>query len=70
MTPGTIVQLRAAPTVDLMTAARSLRLGRTKAYGQAPPAAVSMSGPPHRRHLPASPPPARSNSSVSLLTDR
>jgi hypothetical protein len=32
MTPITIAQLRAAPTIDLMTAARALGLGRTKAY--------------------------------------
>lgn len=32
MTPVTIARLRAAPTVDLMTAARALGLGRTKAY--------------------------------------
>ena len=32
MTSVTIVQLRATPTVDLMTAARALGLGRTKAY--------------------------------------
>lgn len=32
MTPATIAQLRAAPTIDLMTAARALGLGRTKAY--------------------------------------
>jgi hypothetical protein len=32
MTPVTIAQLRAAPTIDLMTAARALGLGRTKAY--------------------------------------
>jgi hypothetical protein len=32
MTPVTIAQLRAAPTFDLMTAARALGLGRTKAY--------------------------------------
>jgi hypothetical protein len=32
MTPVTIAQLRAVPTVDLMTAARALGLGRTKAY--------------------------------------
>ena len=32
MTPVTIAQLRAASTVDLMTAARALGLGRTKAY--------------------------------------
>ncbi len=32
MTPVTIAQLRAAPTADLMTAARALGLGRTKAY--------------------------------------
>jgi hypothetical protein len=32
MTPVTIAQLRAAPTVDLMTAACALGLGRTKAY--------------------------------------
>ena len=32
MTPVTIAQLRATPTVDLMTAARALGLGRTKAY--------------------------------------
>ena len=31
MTPVTIAQLRAVPTVDLMTAARALGLGRTKA---------------------------------------
>ncbi len=35
MTPVTIAQLRAVPTVDLMTAARALGLGRTKAYGLA-----------------------------------
>ncbi len=32
MTPVTISQLRASATVDLMTAARALGLGRTKAY--------------------------------------
>jgi hypothetical protein len=32
MTPVAIAQLRAAPTVDLMTAACALGLGRTKAY--------------------------------------
>ena len=32
MTPVTIAQLSAAPTVDLMTAACALGLGRTKAY--------------------------------------
>jgi hypothetical protein len=32
MTPVTIAQLRAAPTVDLITAACALGLGRTKAY--------------------------------------
>jgi hypothetical protein len=32
MTPVTIAQLRATATVDLMTAARALGLGRTKAY--------------------------------------
>ena len=32
MTPVTIAQLRATATVDLMTAATALRLGRTKAY--------------------------------------
>ena len=32
MTPVTIAQLRATPTVDLMTAAAALGLGRTKAY--------------------------------------
>jgi hypothetical protein len=32
MTPVTIAQLRATSTVDLMTAARALGLGRTKAY--------------------------------------
>jgi hypothetical protein len=32
MTAVTIAQLRATPTVDLMTAARALGLGRTKAY--------------------------------------
>jgi hypothetical protein len=31
MTAVTIAQLRAVPTVDLMTAARALGLGRTKA---------------------------------------
>lgn len=32
MAPVTIAQLRAAPTVDLMTAGHALGLGRTKAY--------------------------------------
>jgi Helix-turn-helix domain len=32
MTPVTTAQLRACATVDLMTAARALGLGRTKAY--------------------------------------
>jgi hypothetical protein len=32
MTPVTITQLRSSATVDLMTAARALGLGRTKAY--------------------------------------
>jgi hypothetical protein len=32
MMPITISQLRATPTVDLMTAAAALGLGRTKAY--------------------------------------
>ncbi len=32
MTPVTITDLRATATVDLMTAARALGLGRTKAY--------------------------------------
>jgi hypothetical protein len=32
MIPITITQLRARPTVDLMTAACALGLGRTKAY--------------------------------------
>ena len=32
MTPITIAQLRTRATVDLMTAARALGLGRTKAY--------------------------------------
>jgi hypothetical protein len=32
MTPVTITDLRATTTVDLMTAARALGLGRTKAY--------------------------------------
>jgi len=32
MTPVTIAQLRATPTIDLMIAARALGLGRTKAY--------------------------------------
>ena len=32
MMPVTISQLRASATVDLMTAARALGLGRTKAY--------------------------------------
>ena len=32
MMPVTIAQLRATATVDLMTAARALGLGRTKAY--------------------------------------
>jgi hypothetical protein len=32
MTPITITQLRASATVDLMTAAYALGLGRTKAY--------------------------------------
>jgi hypothetical protein len=32
MKPVTTAQLRASATVDLMTAARALGLGRTKAY--------------------------------------
>jgi hypothetical protein len=32
MTPVTIAQLRATATVDLMTAATALGMGRTKAY--------------------------------------
>jgi hypothetical protein len=32
MTPVTIAQLRTTATIDLMTAARALGLGRTKAY--------------------------------------
>jgi len=32
MTPVTIADLRATATVDLMTAARALGVGRTKAY--------------------------------------
>jgi len=32
MMPVTIAQLRASATVDLMTAARALGLGRTRAY--------------------------------------
>jgi hypothetical protein len=32
MKPVTISQLRSSATVDLMTAARALGLGRTKAY--------------------------------------
>jgi hypothetical protein len=32
MTPVTLAELRASATVDLMTAARALGLGRTKAY--------------------------------------
>ena len=32
MMPVTISQLRASATVDLMTAARALNMGRTKAY--------------------------------------
>lgn len=32
MTPVSITQLRTTATVDLMTAAAALRLGRTKAY--------------------------------------
>jgi hypothetical protein len=32
MTPITVAQLRASATVDLMTAASALGLGRTKAY--------------------------------------
>ena len=32
MTDLTIAQLRTHPTVDLMTAAKALGLGRTKAY--------------------------------------
>jgi hypothetical protein len=35
MTPITITQLRATTTVDLVTAARALGLGRTKAYALA-----------------------------------
>jgi hypothetical protein len=32
MTPITVAQLRATATVDLMTVARALGLGRTQAY--------------------------------------
>jgi hypothetical protein len=57
MTPVTIAQLRAAPTIDLMTAARALGLGRTKAYDLARrqqfPAGSSASATPT-----VSPPPA------------
>ena len=68
MTPVTIAQLRVTPTVDLMTAARALGLGRTKAYNlarrQQNPCPVLRIGDTHRR--PARTPrprsqPARSN---------
>src|SRR5690348_4849662 len=69
MTPVTIAQLRAAPTIDLMTAARALGLGRTKAYDLARrqqfPARSSVSATPT-----VSPPSACSSSSVSLLTSQ
>ena len=52
MTPVTIAQLRAAPTVDLMTAACALGLARTKAYDLARRQQFPCPGPPHRRHLP------------------
>ena len=69
MTPVTIAQLRATPTVDLMTAARALGLGRTKAYDLARrqqfPCPVIRIGDTYRV-----PPPACSSSSVSLLTSQ
>ena len=48
----TIAQLRATTTVDLMTAAAALGLGRTKAYELARRGAVPLPGHPHRRGLP------------------
>ncbi len=48
----TIAQLRATPTVDLMTAAAALGLGRTKAYELARRGAVPLPGDPDRRGLP------------------
>ena len=52
MMPVTITQLRASATVDLMTAAAALGLGRTKAYELARRDAVPLPGDPHRRDLP------------------
>jgi hypothetical protein len=69
MTPVTIAQLRATSTVDLMTAARALGLGRTKAYDLARrqqfPAGSSASATPT-----VSPPRACSSSSASLPTSQ
>jgi hypothetical protein len=69
MTPMIIAQLRAVPAVDLMTAARALGLGRTKAYELARrqqfPCRVPASATPA-----VSPPQACSTSSVSLPTRR
>jgi hypothetical protein len=67
MTPVIIAQLRATSTVDLMTAARALGLGRTKAYELARrrsfPAGSSASVAPT-----VSPPRACSSSSAPLPT--
>ena len=67
MTPVTIAQLRTTATVDLMTAARVLGLGRTKAYDLARqqqfPCPVLRIGEPT-----VSPPLACSSSSASRPT--
>jgi hypothetical protein len=69
LTPVTIAQLRVTPTADLMTAARALGLGRTKAYDLARrqqfPCRVLRSATPT-----VSPPRACSSSSASLLTSQ
>ena len=46
MTPVTIAQLRVTPTVDLITAARALGLGRTKAYDLAQTRPIRSFGAP------------------------
>ena len=69
MTPVTIAQLRATATVDLMTAARALGLGHTKAYDLARrqqfPCRVLRIG-----YNTVSPPRACSSSSPSLRRGR
>jgi hypothetical protein len=68
MTPVTIAQLRATATVDLMTAARALCLGPDR--HMAKPADGSFHVRSSASATPTASPPARSNSSVALLTDR